>query len=908
MKFIHKKPKPKVDMTILEMSANVIGTPPADMPKQKKAREIKEFKPSNAAMTQTISLFEDIFENMQNKRDFKQFAGVILAGTPGTGKTTRIGLLSKLLGIELITVEAPHIVEEHIINIPFIVFNPSDNTTKGGSTQLEGDEFRIELADSNLFSQISKARVISDDQHLKNIYKQSRDIIELYEALGGSPEELPDSISEIRKTYSVILFLDEYFRQTSARIRNMLRNILNGKIGSHDIPKNTYIIYASNLHDQGIDAIPLNNQFEQIDLKNPTKDEWFSWLVFKFEKDEKVKLNKQLINRFHSILDNEHISNDDALADVRTSPRRWEQLLLYINASLPVKDEKEAISLLTNVKHNFRNYLDGSHAQLATLVLEATAELIKETSNIEVNPTSINASHDWRETLKHQIEQKKKLGHHRKYVPIISGLPGIGKTTQAEKLATEMDLRFIDLDCATLNAEDVIGLPLPKNKEDGKIETVFTIPSLYKQIMDKIAKLDKEYIDDLKQKYPTDFQTYVEEYKNRPYKYLIFFDELNRNVPKVFNAIRRILLEKNFGPSNDGHGKLLSLPDSAIMLGAINPHDEGAQELTEHMRDVLDIIDSTSSWKHTLEYLKEEVKVPGSTDTFHELSLDIIKKMSEKFRTKSPDIPIEQRPFFFDLGSDIYISPREYTQIYIGLVRRFTNQMAKIRKLDLQDMKPKEIMKLEKDLKTQLFHAIEKGSKFSFTKHQSEHEEFMRDLEAWIVHSDDIDIGEDLFYTKSFNTKSVSLTDILGETLDGTSKEAAHHIDQFVNFIKNVDNAKFREDMTEVLESRLKSKEDFDKYLLDTSHPKKILNGKKIETTDAETASLVENFLLEIIMALHLAQMSTETMIAVIKSYFVMGEKLLEDPKLDDENYKNELQRNMSKTKSVASKFAKSFK
>ena len=86
MKFIKPKKLSMIDeQTIME------DTDPKD--------EVKPFKPSNKSMDQTIHLFEQIFDNMHNKRDFKQFAGVLLTGSPGTGKTTSINLLSKVLGI-----------------------------------------------------------------------------------------------------------------------------------------------------------------------------------------------------------------------------------------------------------------------------------------------------------------------------------------------------------------------------------------------------------------------------------------------------------------------------------------------------------------------------------------------------------------------------------------------------------------------------------------------------------------------------------------------------------------------------------------------------------------------------------------------------------------------------------------
>ena len=854
----------KADLTILEES----------MRPSKNNDVVPEFHASGSSMKQTIKLFEDIFDNMKNRRDTKQFPGVLLAGEPGTGKTTRIQLLSRLLGVNLITIEAPHIIEEHIINIPFIVFNAENGQVKTGSTKLKGDEFKIVLADSNLFSQLKKSDVVPDETHLKNIYKsKERDIIELYEALGGTEDELLPEIAEIRNQFNVILFLDEYFRQTSMRIRNMLRSILNNKIGAHDIPRNVYIVYATNLHDEGVEGeIPQNNEFEMINMENPSKKEWFSWLVFKFENDKHVRLNKSLINKFHHVLENEHISYQDADAEVRTSPRRWEQLLLYINAAIPsIKDEEDAISLMTNVRTNFKNYLTGKHSDIYEKVLQATADLIKEEKGIELNAHAHHTDDKWRKTLQHQIEMKMKLGKNRKYVPIIAGLPGIGKTAQAEQVAKNLDLRFIDIDVSTINAEDVVGLPMAKTTEggsEGQMETTFSIPSLYKQIMDRIKQSDKEYLDDLKKESPDDFEQKKKEYEDRPYKYLIFFDELNRNSSKVFNAIRRILLEKNFGPSGDGKGKLLELPHSAIMLGAINPHDAGAQELTHHMRDVLDVIDSGANWQHTVEYMEDQ-KIPSIGDDAKNLSIDILKKFVHKFHTKDPNVDMHKRPYFLDIGTTVYVSPREYVTSYVGLARKIDRELKKIHKQDLSSLNAQELAQIEDDLRESIFEGLIKSTGFTFVKHglHGENQEFIQDLKTWVMNSPDIDLGENLFYKKALDTKKNSLMDIVGEHFDGLETIHAHEHDDFINFMDNVDLTKFREDLTDLAASRIVDEASAKKYILDdTVAIKEYKDGDIVKGN--EKVCLVENFMREIVLSLYISEQPWDRINTVAKGVY----------------------------------------
>lgn len=825
--------EPVIDMSILEMAgtrktkAGAATSPDevGDGP-QARSQKIPEFKPSNASLEQTTELFHAIFDNMKNKRTYKQYVGMLLSGDPGTGKTQRINLLSRVLGIDLITVEAPHIVEEHIINIPFIVFDSETGKEKAGTTSLEGNMYRVVLADSNLYSAMKKISEVSDDQHLKNIYKSSKDVISTYEAIGGTPTQLPDEIVKLRKTYKVILFLDEYFRQTSPRIKNMLRGILNGQIGNHDIPKSAYIIYATNLHDEGLSEIQQNYQFEHAEVKNPTKDEWFTWLVNKFAEDKRVTLKPNIINRFHHILDDEDISKNDISAEVRTSPRRWEQLLLYINAALPAKDEKDAISLMTNVKTNFRNYQTGEHSELAKKVLEATAELIKETSGFEVSATSSNSASDWRSTLKHQIETKMKLGDLRKYIPIVAGLPGIGKTAQADKLAKDLDLRYIPIDCSTISPEDVAGLPLPGKggaevlkqfvdkfgPEEGKrkyeeehIETTFSMPALYQLIMEKIKEKDKIYLKNLKDKYSgKEYEAAKKEYEDRPYKYLIFFDELNRNSTKVFNGIRRVLLEKNFGPSDKGKGKLLELPKEAIMIGAINPSDGGATvQMTKHVQDVLDIMEAKSSWKDTLNYLEQNISVEGDEEpeegAVHDISLTVVKSLADTYEVKDPAISSDHRPFFWDIGQEVYVSPREYFQIFAGLVKNLGRALKNVQKLDLQEMTAKELQKVEKDVRAKIYSSLERNTSFILFKQQTSKDIFYHGLKAWVMNPNNIDLGENFFYKKAVDTKKMSLHDIIGEHLEGT-KTGMHENDSFIAYIQNTgDIQKLREDISDIM-------------------------------------------------------------------------------------------------------------
>lgn len=764
-----------------------------------------------------------------------------------THNTTFINALTRLLGMEVIVIEIPHISEEHVINIPFIVFNPASHTQKTGTTQMTPD-YKLVLSQSNLYSLIKAAKKIPDGAYIQSIYSSPRDVINTYEFFGGTKEKIPDAFAQARASHNVILFLDEYFRKTSPRIRNILRSLLNNRIGMHVIPNDVYIVYASNMRDPtGLEEIPKNHQFTQIKMHNPEKDEWFDWLVAKFEHDEHVKLNMTVINHFRKILKTEDISHEDVNAEVRTSPRRWEQLMLYINSSLPAKDEDAVKGLLTNVKANFINYLTQKHSELARKVMDAVVKLIKTTSKLEASPSTVHESHEWRSALSHQIEVKMKLGEHRKYIPVVSGAPGIGKTSHVITAAADLGLLFIDIDCSELNAEDVIGLPLPwkEDEETKEMSTRFSKPKLFQQILDKIKNAEAEHLKKLKPPEQKEFQ-------NRRWKYLILFDELNRTDEKTFNSLRRVLLEKNFGPSGDSSGSLLSLPKESIIVAAINPDDINTTEFTHHVRDVLDIIHSTSSWDATVKFMKGK-KLPNILDESKKIGLGVIDTFANKFRTKSSSVPKEQQQFHLDLGSDVYFSPREYSDLYTTMVSRLNPIVKEVQETNFTK-EPHRAQELEKSLREGIFEALEDSLNFSFEKHQTESDEFINTLKTWVLTSKDIDIGEDIFYKK---TQTSELDTILGEYMEGKNVENIVSNIELINYMNNTNIQKFVEHLSSMLHNKLKDEKSVTKYLLNKKNPRKELKNKQIVNGSGK-ASLLENLVLSLIYAIKVHQFTNE--------------------------------------------------
>lgn len=743
--------------------------------------------------------------------------GVLLAGDPGVGKTSFMRFFSQLVGMNLITIEAPHIVEEHIINIPFIVSNAVTGAETHKSSTVEttdddpstdADEYSIELADSVLFSEIERQKIIPDAAYLKKIYSD-KDLQAVYEKLGGTPTSIPKGIRIAREQYNTILFLDEYWRQVSTKIRNMLRGILNGKIGLHDLPNTTYIAYASNLEDSGVEMTkPMNSQFFKSTFAAPDKDEWFTYLINKFEKDENVKLDPKIINKFYDLLSNEELNAKDAGNDIRTSPRRWEQLLLYINAAFPIESNEEAELLITNVKLNFRDYDSGEHAEIYKKVLAATKELIKEISGIDYHGEG-KESHDWKDTLSHQIKMKMKLGEHRKYIPIISGLPGIGKTTHVEKAAADNNLRLIYIDCSTFDADDSTGIGLAKrNKRSGKLAINFSEPKLYKIIYDQIEKQDKAYIDDLKAEGTKEAKQKIKDYGTARWKYLIFFDELNRTTAKVFNALRRVILEKKFSDAK-------KLPEESIIVAAINPDDAGAAKLTAHMTDVTDILPTSPDWGNTKKYLTHKIEtIDLDNKDVGNIVFGFMMAFSEHFKTHDKSHPLNTREFYLDIGSEnVYISPREYTDILINTAKTLDISidvhMATLNGVSTENLAA-QIDVINQEIRTDLYDSLESGLGWVLEKHNNpQGVSFMHDLKTWVLTSKE-------FQTDLFNKKAkvLGITEILDVYFDNDSIDIDNEI-EFINYINNTDPQKFRADLLGYYQSKIDTPKEFIKYIIE---------------------------------------------------------------------------------------------
>jgi len=647
---------------------------------------------NNNLFSQQIFKMLSLMDGQASKSGVKN--SLMMTGDPGTGKTSFTRGFAKLLGIPLITVEAPHITEEHIINIPFMIIKgdqvKKDSAVIEVSGSLDdGQQFEIVQAESNLVTKLKtmKNQKMKEQQHISIIAKDKN--------LRGVYAKYRSLIDKIRGSYNCILFLDEYYRNDNMKIRNILRNILNGRIGNDKIPKGTFILYASNLDDEGLEDIPMNNDFAEMEFKAPDKEQWFDYVLKKYEENENkefpnIRLNEKVFNKLYDVLEGADLSYDDDSAEVRTSPRRWEQLLLYINANLPVANVKEARILMSNVEVNFRNYIEGNVSDLYPKVQKMMIDLVKETSGIDFDGTT-HPQTEWKDVLEQQIATKIKMDSEydntdkeaRKYVPIVSGEPGIGKTAYFSQVADNLDLHFIHVDVATLTRESTTGIPKASQAvEDGQAifdqqgNPVMTTQFSKPELLDLIEKKMQEALEE-----DSIFPESERKKGKGKYKFLLLFDELSRADAQVFNSIRKLLLEKSFNEEYD-------LPSEIMVAGALNPEDDGVGELTKHTRDVVDIIPARASWAKTESYLLSSERPDGLEEVLgfdcNGSTVGAIKNLLAHFQSRDEDwrgneVIKEERMFNLKDGGDvIYLSPREITDIVTMTNANILNRLTEV--------------------------------------------------------------------------------------------------------------------------------------------------------------------------------------------------------------------------------------
>lgn len=772
-----------------------ISPMPATHSKQKQLIQI-----GSPSVKSRMNIIEDILENM----DASHNARMLLAGSTGVGKTQFVKQLAKLLGMEMIMIEVPHITEEKVINIPFVVFDQAHPKGKTGhqvveqKTDNQGRVYDIVMGKSYLATEIARRTLIPDAQYVKNVLRDPV-LSQMWRELGGDDATIPPELASLRKRFDVILFLDEYFRRTTDNVRNILRTILNRKIGTDDLPPNTYVIYASNMTDVGgtVERVPMNADMKKVTFTAPSKDEWFNYFVNRWGGTSGVTLKPEVVNAFYQALGDQHMSYDDLDTEVRTSPRRWEQILLYVNANMPVRDAAHAAAVLANIQAQFTN--ENATSKLHDLVDTVVRKIITDTGNPELANTVQLQSHDWREILQNQIETKMALGNARSYVPVVSGAPGIGKTSHMWQIAQNLNLRLILIDCSTISSEDATGIPIPE-EQSGEIGVQFSQPPLYLTIMKNIAKADAEY---LKTATPEQKKAYAAQ----PYKHLLFFDELSRvKNSTVFNALRRVILEKSF--SDD-----VRLPDTCIMVAAMNPEDIGVVGLTGHMKDSVDMIHASANWSkfraHMDRVVSQDLAKYGADAA--NIATRILDLFVEDFSVKTADaaagITNQNRQFYLRLGTEyVYVNPREMESMTHDVAARVSRIIRQHSGEDPDQLKAELVQGVMRKVKQTVEFVIQ-------DKHELDAGDVLSVFEGHVSQ-----VFDDLLEKKS---QGASLALMLDATLQDPSKHLKDD-PNFPNLIKNFDVNTFTEELINYLTDMINSETEYtSNALVKPTHPEK---------------------------------------------------------------------------------------
>jgi len=623
----------------------------------------------------------DLLDNMESAL-LGDKGRIILSGDVGTGKTSFIKQFANIVGLPLIMIEAPHLVEEHLVNLPFLVqigkkekhkYTTYDkNIAKG---------YDVKLSTSYLARMLKEAKPLSDKEIQDALTPTGKRLRDKYEDIIN---ELVNNKDVDKSKYTVILFIDEFYRTSSPKMKNLLRQLLNKRMGVDKIDSSVYFVYASNIasneSDNGsIDDIPLNYQMLDMEFFAPSKDEFSQYILDKYTKNGKevngklVTKNKDdnemsalVFNSFYKHLKDEDFGfNDDTVegegAVVRMSPRRVEQMMVYIENNRPIKTDQQARALMKYIETNLQNYITLDVSSRVKPFMKILKDIAKN-DGVDITKLTPLQDNEWEIMLDNSIDTQLKARNNRQYTVSLAGLPGAAKTWTVDRLATERGMNLISFEISQLNKDDVIGVPTPETKDDDTIETKFTAPPLYNLIMDNYNKYVKLHPERSIKK------------SKAAYNHILFVDEITRPQDEsVFNSIRKLLLERKV---NDQ----FPLPEDIMIISAMNPRDVGVTPLTSHTKDVIDVIQVGTDFNKTLDFLGRTI-TKGHFKTLPiefgfnlpKLCLDLIEEIATRFKSSydhnGDNISNISQPHFWDInGVTVYISPREIESLFIGTV------------------------------------------------------------------------------------------------------------------------------------------------------------------------------------------------------------------------------------------------
>ena len=834
------------------------------------------------------SILQNMISRMTSTGGSKQ---LLLSGEPGTGKTSFVKQFCRLLGMDYIILEVPHIIEEHLINIPFLYFDSATNTETHHEPKIDNSDStdrinaKLVKARSVLHQRLVSGKQSSDEQLLRFIYNEApKNYINLWESLGGNNTTIPSLIAMVRKKFNIILFIDEFYRSTTMTIRNILRDIMGGNLGDNKLPNHAYVIYASNTYDKGIDSMPANYELKEIEHNLPDKEEWFSYLVSNIESQKRVKVNQDVIDFFYTYIDPEDLSSTHTGTsgdDIRVSPRRWEEIIQYVNANIPCESEKEANALYTIVMNNFYDLADNNVHPLHNKFSIAFKHFIKEHTGHVAKNSSIT---DWGDLLLHQIATKQKLGEARNYVPVLCGPPGIGKTLTMSKIADKLNMLYIHINCSTIKQDDLTGIPIP-NKQDNEILIDFTEPAIIalikKKIKDATLELEKNNVD---HKLHDEF------------KYLVVFDEFNRVLDaKAQNALRRLILDKKLGDRLED-----ALPEGSVVVAAMNPIDNNnpasIAKLSSHMKDVIDQIPAHNTWDITVSHcmkvaeldIEELEKQLDQPEKYKKEKLTIVKKFLNTFPsyyerasyTKPYDIndimqdighnenPEDFKQYYLRISNtNVYFSPRRYATICSEIISSITFTLLDFNNNINQDNIDEFVNKLDKAIS----NAINGDVRDIFTRNEGMNYgdvESRKNAENFVQINFEVYISEQLKPSEAFTVIEVdsnSLHGILHDYIIYPPSKTKHLAetpafqDYFTKLVEEGNTSKFLTELYEVMKNYAKN--TFDNFMYGKWDDPMLNNcavmfekhydpeSKQIVVTDLEYPISFSNYLMDELLA-----------------------------------------------------------
>lgn len=745
--------------------------------------------------TNKAILFHHILDNMASHRGDI----MVLTGGTGIGKTAGIKQLGVLLGMDILAIEVPHIVSEAVVNIPFVKYRDEKIIGKSGE-QINVKKPDVVLATSYLVDQLRTLQRSSPEQYEQNKTKWPADLTDIYNTF---PKFEKDRINSLRTKYRGILFLDEYWREVETDVRNILRSILERMVGQDRIPNDIYIIAASNMQDIGntVEKPSGNQVYRPYPYPAQTKEQFLKYIMT----NSKQAIKDEVLHAFNEVLKDEHFDYDDAESEIRTSSRRLTELVRYVNASVPVRSENDAKALLANVRAMFSD--EEKQSSLYRLFDGAVRQIIKETSaqHPEWSNAKPNEKTNWKDTLEHQIKIKMELGNDRKYVPIISGRPGIGKTSHMQKIAEDLNLILVRINCQGLQSSEVTGLPLKKEEavtEAKKRETTavtFSAPKLWISIQNQMEEEKQEFLKKLSPKEK-------QKWEAQPFHYLLFFDEINRpHNQNAFNSLRRLILEKEF---NENY----HLPKDVVVVAAMNPkkYDDKVLDLTQHMKDAVDLIDTAPSWSGLMQHFKsmDDSSLKDYPSESKEIAKNIINAFAERWahtqeNIKASDnerITKDSLPFFLRTSSDgeeqkpeestTYLSPRDYDHLYKDLVTGITTciniSQGGTSSLKLEEFFAKYLWPKIRAVLQPIFDKSEQNPKF------------MKDVEDWLTEE-----------MKTFLT-AIRSKPSLDNMLSLVINDKRYHLSEDPNWIRYMDQYHpntFHEDLQNFFQKLMSSEE-----------------------------------------------------------------------------------------------------